>query len=142
MLTVNHLSALNTHLRCVAQKWQTLGSQLGLTTEMLATLADSTSEGKYDPAIYLSKVLSTWLQLVNPPATLEALCGALSHATVGEEKLAQSLYGRFIVAFKFDITVYFSPVQQLQLTQFKQPTLKRASLQVIIVISVHNFDVT
>ena len=139
---MNHLSVLNTHLHCVAQKWQTLGLQLGFTPEMLATLADSTSEGKHDPAIYLSKVLSTWLQLAKPPATLEALCSALSHATVGEEKLAQSLYSRFTVVFKFNITVHFLPAQQLQLTQFKQPTLKRASLQVIIVISVHNFEVT
>ena len=93
MLTLNDLSALNTHLRCVGQKWQTLGFQLGFTTEMLATLVP-TSEGNHDPAVYLSKVLSTWLQHANSPATLEALCRALSHVTVGEEKLAQQLYGR------------------------------------------------
>jgi len=94
VLTLNDLSALNTHLRCVAQKWRTLGFQLGLTTEMLATLVP-TSEGNYDPAVYLSKVLSTWLQHANPPATLESLCRALSHVTVGEEELAQFLCGRF-----------------------------------------------
>jgi len=94
VLTPNDLSALNTHLNCVAQKWQTLGFRLGFTAEMLATLVP-TSDGSCDPAVNLSKVLSAWVQQANPPATLEALCSALSHVTVGEEKLAQSLYGRF-----------------------------------------------
>ena len=93
MLTLNDLSVLNTHLRCVGQKWQTLGFRLGFTAEMLATLVP-TSEGGHDPAVYLSKVLSAWLQYANPAATLEALCSALSHVTVGEEQLAQQLYGR------------------------------------------------
>jgi len=91
VLTLNDLSALNAHLRCVAQKWQTLGLQLGFTTEMLATLVP-TSDGSCDPAINLSKVLYTWLQHTNPPATLEALCRALSHATVGEEKVGEFLF--------------------------------------------------
>jgi len=107
VLTLNDLSALNAHLRCVAQKWQTLGLQLGFTTEMLATLVP-TSDGSCDPAINLSKVLYTWLQHTNPPATLEALCRALSHATVGEEKVGEFLFGRFIpVIFKSDITFCF-----------------------------------
>jgi len=106
VLTLNDLSALNTHLHCVAQKWHTLGLQLGFTTEMLATLVP-TSDGSCDPAINLSKVLSTWLQHANPPATLEVLCSALSHATVGEEKLAEFLYGRFQSQLYLNLTLLF-----------------------------------
>ena len=86
MLTPNDLSALSAHLRSVSSKWDTLGLKLGFTTEMLAKLVPL----NYDPAVHLNQVLSTWLQLANPP-TLDALCMALSDATVGEEKLAEWL---------------------------------------------------
>ena len=92
MLTLNDLSALNSHLRCVAQKWQILGLQLGFAAEVLAALITT----KNDPVFCLSRVLFTWVQQSKPPATLEALCCALSHETFGEEKLAQQLFhGRF-----------------------------------------------
>jgi len=93
VLTLKDLSALNSHLHCVAKKWQILGLQLGFAVEVLADLITNI-EVKNDPVVYLSLVLFTWVQQSKPPATLEALCLALSHRTVGEEKLAQQL-GRF-----------------------------------------------
>lgn len=95
MFTLTDLSALKTHLLCVAQKWQKLGLQLGFTAGVLAALI-TTSEVENDPVVYLSRVLFTWVQQSKPPATLEDLCRALSHESVGEEKLAQQLFhGRF-----------------------------------------------
>jgi len=68
-----------------------LGLQLGFAVEVLADLITNI-EVKNDPVVYLSWVLFTWVQQSKPPATLEALCLALSHETVGEEKLAQQLF--------------------------------------------------
>ena len=118
MLTLNDLSALNRHLHCIAQKWRALGFQLGFTPEMVAALVP-TGEGNYDPAVYLSKVLSTWLQQANPPATLEALCRALSHTTVGEEKLARSLYGRFNHSHNLNLTTVYFHQHNLLLSTYK-----------------------
>ena len=83
---------LNTHLRGVSKKWYSLGFYLGFTTDQLDNII-STVDVNCDPAIYLSKVLSAWLQRANPP-TLEALCRALSHERMGERKLALQLLQR------------------------------------------------
>ena len=83
---------LNTHLRGVSKKWYSLGFYLGFTTDQLENLA-STVDVNSDPAIYLSKVLSAWLQSANPP-TLEVLCRALSHERIGEQELALQLLQR------------------------------------------------
>ena len=85
---------LNTHLRGVSKKWYSLGFQLGFTADELKNLV-STVDVNCDPAVYLSKVLFTWLQRTNPnPPTLEALCRALSHERMGEKKLALQLLQR------------------------------------------------
>ena len=89
MLTLDHLSVLNTHLHGVSTKWHAFGLQLGFTSEMLANMVPVDC----DPAVRLSKLLSTWLQRANSP-TLDTLCNALSHVTVGEEKLAEWLLHR------------------------------------------------
>ena len=91
-LTSNDLPMLNTHLRGVSTKWYSLGFLLGFTTDQLENIV-STVDVHCDPVIYLSKVLSTWLQRANPP-TLEALCRALSHERMGERKLALQLLQR------------------------------------------------
>lgn len=83
---------LNTHLRGVSKKWYSLGFYLGFTTDQLENLV-STVDVNCDPAIYLSKLLSAWLQSANPP-TLEALCRALSHERMGEQELALQLLQR------------------------------------------------
>ena len=80
---------LNTHLRGVSTKWYSLGSLLGFTSDELENLV-STLDVNCDRAVYLSKVLFTWLQSANPP-TLEALCRALSHERMGEKRLALQL---------------------------------------------------
>ena len=89
ILTPNNLSMLSKYLHNVSPKWYTLGIQLGLSKEMLARLVPV----NYDPAFHLNQVLSTWLQCANSP-TLDALCTALSHATVGAERLAEWLLRR------------------------------------------------
>ena len=92
VLTPDDLPVLNERLHGVSTKWQAFGLQLGFTTETLANLVPVDC----DPAVCLIKVLSTWLQHAHPP-TLEALCRALSHATVGEEELAKwLLYRKFV----------------------------------------------
>ena len=82
---------LNTHLRGVSKKWYSLGFYLGFTTDQLENLV-STVDVACDPAIYLTKVLSAWLQSANP--TLEVLCRALSHERIREKKLALQLLQR------------------------------------------------
>ena len=89
ILTPNDLSVLSRHLHSVSPKWYALGLQLGVSTEMLAKLVPVNC----DPAFHLNQVLSTWLHHANPP-TLDALCTALSHATVGAETLAEWLLRR------------------------------------------------
>ena len=89
MLTPDDLSVLNERLQGVSTKWQAFGLQLGFSTEALANLVPFDC----DPAVCLIKLLSAWLQRAHPP-TLEALCRALSHGTVGEEELAKSLLHR------------------------------------------------
>ena len=89
VLTPDDLSVLNEHLQGVSTKWQAFGLQLGFSTEALANLVPVDC----DPAVCLIKVLSTWLQCARPP-TLETLCRALSHGTVGEEELAKWLFHR------------------------------------------------
>ena len=89
MLTLDHLSVLNTYLHGVSTKWHAFGLQLGFTSEMLVNLAPANC----DSAVHLSKLLSTWLQRPHSP-TLDELCNALSHVTVGEEKLAEWLLHR------------------------------------------------
>ena len=89
VLVPDDLSMLNTHLRGVSKKWYSLGFQLGFTADQLKNLV-STVDVNCDPAVYLSKVLFTWLQRANPP-TLEELCRALSHERIGEKKLALQL---------------------------------------------------
>ena len=80
---------LNAHLRGVSKKWYSLGFHLGFTTDQLENLV-STVDVNRDPAVYLSKVLSAWLQRANPP-TLEELCRALSHEKLDEKELALHL---------------------------------------------------
>ena len=89
ILTPNDLSVLNKHLHNISPKWYTLGLQLGVSTEMLTKLIPV----KWDSAVRLNQVLSTWLHHANPP-TLDALCRALSHKTVGAEMLADWLLHR------------------------------------------------
>lgn len=89
MLTLDDLSVLNAYLHDVSTKWHAFGLQLGFTSEMLANLAPVNCA----PTVHLSKLLSTWLQRANSP-TLDTLCNALSHVTVGEEKLAEWLLHR------------------------------------------------
>lgn len=89
ILTTNDLLVLSRHLHNVSPKWYMLGLQLGLSKEMLAKLIPLNC----DPAVLLNQMLSTWLQRANPP-TLDALCRALSHTTVGAEGLAQWLLHR------------------------------------------------
>ena len=89
ILTPNDLSVLNKHLHNISPKWYTLGLQLGVSTEMLTKLIPV----KWDSAVRLNQVLSTWLHHANPP-TLDALCRALSHKTVGAEMLADWLLRR------------------------------------------------
>ena len=89
VLVPDDLSMLNTHLRGVSKKWYSLGSHLGLTADELHHLV-STVDVNCDPAVYLSKVLFTWLQRANPP-TLEELCRVLSHERIGEKELALQL---------------------------------------------------
>ena len=86
---MDDLPMLVTHLRGVFQKWYSLGFYLGFTTDELHHLV-STVDVNCDPALYLSKVLSAWLQRANPP-TLEKLCRALSHERIGEKELALQL---------------------------------------------------
>ena len=100
VLTPDDLSMLNTHLRGVSRKWYSLGFQLGFTADQLKNLV-STLDVNCEPALYLSKVLFTWLQRANPP-TLEELCRALSHERIGEKMLAlQLLHCTSIVLFAF-----------------------------------------
>ena len=80
---------LSRHLHNVSPKWYTLGLQLGVSTEMLTKLIPV----KWDPAVRLNQVLSTWLHHANPP-TLDALCRALSHKAVGAERVAEWLLRR------------------------------------------------
>lgn len=80
---------LSRHLHSVSPKWYALGLQLRLSKEMFAKLIPVNC----DPAVHLNHVLSTWLQHANPP-TLDALCRALSHTTVGAEGLAEWLLRR------------------------------------------------
>lgn len=91
-LTLDDLPMLNTHLCGVSKKWYSLGFYLGFTVDQLENLV-SAVDVNCDPAIYLSKVLSAWLQSANPP-TLEALCRALSHEKIGEQELALRLLQR------------------------------------------------
>ena len=80
---------LITHLRGISQRWYSLGFYLGFPTDELNHLV-STVDVNCDPALYLSKVISAWLQRANPP-TLEELCRALSHERFGEKTLALQL---------------------------------------------------
>jgi len=93
---------LNVHLHGVSKKWYSLGFQLGFTVDELKDLV-STVDVNCDCAVYLSKVLSIWLQRTNPnPPTLEALCRALAHERMGERKLAlQLLQGKFNYSLTF-----------------------------------------
>ena len=91
MLTFNDLPMLSTHLRSISPQWYKLGFYLGLTIDEL----NHPVEANCDAAVYLNKVLSTWLQRTNPnQPTLEELCRALSHPAIGEEKLALQLLQR------------------------------------------------
>ena len=94
VLTFIDLPVLSTHLRSISLKWYHLGFQLGFTPNELENLV-STVDVNCDPAVYLSKVISAWLQHTNPnPPTLEELCRALSYAAIGEKKLALQLLQR------------------------------------------------
>ena len=89
VLAMNDLSVLSRYLHNVSPKWYMLGLQLRLSKEMLAKLIPDNC----DPTVNLNQVLSTWLQCANPP-TLDALCRALSHETIGAERLAEWLLRR------------------------------------------------
>ena len=88
-LTLDDLSMLITHLGGVSQKWYSLGFYLGFPADELNHLV-STVDVNCDPAVYLSKVISAWLQHANSP-TLEEFCRALSHERIGEKELALQL---------------------------------------------------
>ena len=88
-LTLDDLRRLAPMLNRAASKWYTLGLELGLSPNVLAGIPQS--EGYYEDAVYLNKMLTTWLTRQGTPPTLDSLTRALCQPSVGEEKLAVEL---------------------------------------------------
>lgn len=85
-LTLADLRRLATVLSSAASKWQVLGQELGLSPDDLQQ-----PETHYEDAVYLNKVLSTWLTRQSPAPTLDFLSRVLCQPLVGEKKLAVEL---------------------------------------------------
>ena len=127
---------LNTHLRGVSRKWYSLGFHLGFTADQLKNLV-STVGVNCDPAVYLSKVLFTWLQRANLP-TLEDLCRALSHERIGEKKIALQLLHSM-----FNHSLTFGSLSLLNLSIIFINTLVRIELQLCSLCQpVHRTETT
>lgn len=85
-LTLADLRRLATVLSSAASKWQVLGQELGLSPDDLPQ-----PETHYEDAVYLNKVLSSWLTRQSPAPTLDFLSGVLCQPLVGEQMLAAEL---------------------------------------------------
>ena len=84
MLTVNDLGPLQAKLATTAAEWNNIGVQLGFHPGDLANIR---SKSYGDPMTGLAELLTQWLQRVEPPPTLGALCAVMGGGVIRRQDL-------------------------------------------------------
>ena len=83
-LTYGDLGPLQDKLSTAAHEWNNIGVQLGFHPGVLAGIR---SKSYGDPMTALAELLTQWLQRVEPPPTLGALCAAIGGGVIRRQDL-------------------------------------------------------